>query len=58
MEFRVLGPVEVIEAGRSLPLGGPKPRALLAHLLLAAGRAVSREELVDELWGDAPPPTA
>jgi len=58
LEFRVLGQVEAFEGGRSLPLGGPKPRALLAHLLLGAGRAIGREELVDELWGDAPPPTA
>lgn len=58
MEFRVLGPVEAIEGGRLLPLGGPKPQALLAHLLLGAGRAIARDELVDELWGDAPPPTA
>ncbi len=58
MEFKVLGPVEAVEGGRSLPLGGPKPRALLAHLLLGAGRAIGRDELVDELWGDSPPPTA
>ena len=58
MEFRVLGPVEAMDGDRLLPLGGPKPRALLAHLLLGAGRAIGRDELVDELWGDAPPPTA
>ena len=58
MEFRVLGEVEAIEGGRLLLLGGPKPRALLAHLLLNAGRPIARDELVDELWGDAPPPTA
>jgi predicted ATPase/DNA-binding SARP family transcriptional activator len=58
MEFRVLGPVEAIEGDRLLPLGGPKPRALLAHLLLGEGRAITRDQLVDELWGEAPPPTA
>jgi len=58
MEFRVLGPVEAVEGGRSLPLGGAKPRALLAHLLLNPGRPIAREKLVDELWGDARPPTA
>ncbi|MDQ6749030.1 MAG: winged helix-turn-helix domain-containing protein, partial [Candidatus Dormibacteraeota bacterium] len=58
MEFRILGPVEVLEEDRILPLGGPKPRALLVHLLLGAGRAVSRDELMEELWGDHPPPSA
>jgi predicted ATPase/DNA-binding SARP family transcriptional activator len=58
LEFKLLGQVEALEGGRSLPIGGPKPRALLAHLLLGAGRAIGREELVDELWGDDPPPTA
>ncbi|MGI8610078.1 MAG: BTAD domain-containing putative transcriptional regulator [Candidatus Dormibacteria bacterium] len=58
MEFRVLGPVEVIEGDRVLALGGPKPQALLAHLLLGGGRAITRAQLVDELWGEMPPPTA
>ncbi|MFN2464596.1 MAG: BTAD domain-containing putative transcriptional regulator [Candidatus Dormibacteria bacterium] len=58
MEFRILGPVDVVDGEQSLSLGGPKPRALLAHLLLADGRPVARDELLDELWGEAPPPTA
>jgi DNA-binding SARP family transcriptional activator len=58
MEFRVLGPLEVREGDRSLPLGGAKQRALLALLLLNANRVLSRERLIDELWGDDPPETA
>jgi predicted ATPase/DNA-binding SARP family transcriptional activator len=59
MEFRILGPIEATaDGGRALDLGGPKPRALLAHLLLGAGRPISRDALVDELWGERPPPTA
>jgi predicted ATPase/DNA-binding SARP family transcriptional activator len=58
MEYRVLGPLEVREGDRSLPLGGAKQRAVLALLLLNANRVVSRDELVDELWGDEPPETA
>ncbi|MBT2231996.1 AfsR/SARP family transcriptional regulator [Nonomuraea sp. NEAU-A123] len=58
MEFRLLGPVEVWDGGRRLPLGGPKPRALLAALLLAAGKVVSSEHLVDVLWGEDPPKSA
>jgi DNA-binding winged helix-turn-helix (wHTH) protein len=58
MEFRVLGPLEVREDDRSLPLGGAKQRALLALLLLNANRVLSRERLIDELWGEDPPETA
>ena len=54
----MLGPVEVRRDGRELPLGGPKQRALLAILLLNANEAVSRDRLIDGLWGERPPPTA
>ena len=58
MEFRVLGPVEVLQDGHELPLGGPKQRALLALLLLDANKPVSRDRLIDGLWGERPPPSA
>ncbi|MGP3981960.1 BTAD domain-containing putative transcriptional regulator [Streptomyces sp. KR80] len=58
LDFRVLGPVEVWCDGRRLPLGGPKPRALLAALLLQPGRVVSADALVDTIWGEEPPDTA
>src|ERR687883_2151537 len=58
MEFRVLGPLEVLEDGRPLALGTLKERIVLAVLLLHANEFVSRERLIDELWGAAPPPTA
>ena len=58
MEFRLLGPLEVAEHDRSLALGGVKQRSLLAVLLLHANEVVSADRLIDELWGDAPPPTA
>jgi DNA-binding SARP family transcriptional activator len=58
MEFRILGPVEAWDGAEQLDLGGSKPRALLAVLLLHANRVVSTDQLVDELWGEAPPPTA
>jgi DNA-binding SARP family transcriptional activator len=54
MEFRILGPLEVRSNGQSLPLGGPKQRAVLALLLLGANRVVSRDRLIAELWPDAP----
>ena len=58
MQYRLLGPLEVREGDRSLPLGGAKQRALLALLVLNANRVVPRERLIDELWGDEPPETA
>jgi DNA-binding SARP family transcriptional activator/tetratricopeptide (TPR) repeat protein len=58
MEFRILGPVEVWDGAQRLDLGGPKLHALLAVLVVNANRVVSTDQLVDELWGEAPPPTA
>jgi DNA-binding SARP family transcriptional activator len=58
VEFRILGPVEVVDAGVALPLGGPKHRALLALLLLHAGEVVSSDQMVEALWGEDPPRTA
>ena len=58
MEFWILGPVEAWDGAQRLDLGGPKPRALLAVLLVYANQVVSTDRLVDELWGQAPPPTA
>jgi predicted ATPase/DNA-binding SARP family transcriptional activator len=58
LEFRLLGPLEALAGGGAVPLGGPKQRALLAHLLLRAGEAVPADELVDALWPDDPPASA
>jgi DNA-binding SARP family transcriptional activator len=58
MEFRILGPFEVVEEGRALELGGGRQRALLLILVLHAGEVVSADRLMDELWGASPPPTA
>jgi DNA-binding SARP family transcriptional activator/ABC-type branched-subunit amino acid transport system substrate-binding protein len=58
MEFRILGPLEVSDEGRRVEIGGHKQRALLASLLLHANEVVSLDRLIDELWGETPPPTA
>ncbi|MGH3031492.1 MAG: BTAD domain-containing putative transcriptional regulator [Gaiellaceae bacterium] len=58
MEFRVLGPLEVREGAHSLAVGRGKERALLALLLLHANSVVSKDRLIDALWGETPPPTA
>ena len=58
VEFRILGPLEAVVDGRLLALGGAKQRAVLALLLLEAGRVVSTDRLMDALWSGEPPPTA
>ena len=58
MEYRILGPLEVVEGGGPVPLGRLKERLVLAVLLLHPNEFVSRERLIDELWGGSPPPTA
>jgi DNA-binding SARP family transcriptional activator/DNA-binding beta-propeller fold protein YncE len=57
LEFRVLGPLEVIRGQQGLPLGSPKQRALLGLLLVHANEPIPRERLIEELWGDAAPKT-
>ena len=58
MDFRILGPLEVLDDGRTLALAGSKPRALLALLLLHAGETLTSDRLIDELWGERPPAAA
>ena len=58
MRFRVLGPLEVDAGGGPIPLGGPKQRAVLAHLVLRANQLVPAETLIDEIWGEEPPDQA
>jgi class 3 adenylate cyclase/DNA-binding winged helix-turn-helix (wHTH) protein len=57
MEFRLLGPLEILEAGHPLAVAG-KPRSLLAALLVHANEVVSADRLIDALWGGEPPATA
>jgi predicted ATPase/DNA-binding SARP family transcriptional activator len=58
VEFRILGPLEVVDGGEPVRLEASKQRALLGVLLLHANEAVSSERLIDELWGERPPATA
>ena len=58
LEFRILGPLEVVERDQPVVLGVPKQRALLAVLLLYRNQVVSNDQLVDALWGEHPPPSA
>jgi DNA-binding SARP family transcriptional activator len=58
MEFRILGPTEVLVGTGCVHLPSGRGRALLALLILHVGEPVSADRLVDELWGEHPPPTA
>ncbi|MEA3510211.1 MAG: BTAD domain-containing putative transcriptional regulator [Actinomycetota bacterium] len=58
MEFRILGPIEVLDDGTPIELGAPKQRAVLAVLLLHVNEVVSADRLVDLVWGEDPPRTA
>ncbi|HEX6597268.1 MAG TPA: AfsR/SARP family transcriptional regulator, partial [Acidimicrobiales bacterium] len=58
MEFRVLGLLEVLDAGRTVELRGRKARAVLAMLLMRPGEVVSADRLAEGLWGDDQPSTA
>jgi predicted ATPase/class 3 adenylate cyclase/DNA-binding SARP family transcriptional activator len=59
MRYRILGPLEVLDnEGRTVALGGPRERVLLATLLLEANRVVSSDRLIDAIWGESPPETA
>ena len=55
MEFRVLGPLEVVGPQGPITIGSGLQRAALAILVLHIGETVSTERLIDELWGDDPP---
>ncbi len=58
MEFRILGPLEILDGDRLLVLKGSRGRALLVLLLTSANEVVSADRLVDELWGARPPRAA
>jgi DNA-binding SARP family transcriptional activator/class 3 adenylate cyclase/tetratricopeptide (TPR) repeat protein len=58
LEFRILGPLEVLDEDRRVTLPRGRGRSLLALLALRPGEVASKERLIDELWGEASPPTA
>jgi DNA-binding SARP family transcriptional activator len=55
MEFRILGPLEVVDRGRRVRLAGPRERALLALFLLRANEVVAVDRLLEELWSEQLP---
>src|SRR4051812_41001386 len=57
VRFGVLGPLRAELDGRTLDLGGPRRRAVLAVLLIARGRVVSAERIMSEVWAGYPSPS-
>ncbi|MEJ3746185.1 AfsR/SARP family transcriptional regulator [Actinomycetes bacterium KLBMP 9797] len=57
LTFRLLGPVEVLREGVSVPVRGDRARALLALLLVNANTVISGAQIVDAVWGQWPPAT-
>jgi serine/threonine protein kinase/ABC-type glycerol-3-phosphate transport system substrate-binding protein len=58
MRFKVLGPVEAARDEGAIPLGGPKQRLVLAHLIVRANELVPADVLIDQVWGENPPDAA
>jgi DNA-binding SARP family transcriptional activator len=58
LEYRILGPLEIVDDVGALLLGGRKQRAVLAVLLLHANQVVSTDKLIDDVWGEDAPPSA
>ena len=54
IEFRVLGPVSAWADGTAIALG-PRQQAVLAVLLVQPNRLVSRDQLLDRVWGEKLP---
>ena len=55
VSYRLLGPIEATRDGRTIDLGGPKQRAVLAVLLLDAGKVVATDRIIQAVWGDDAP---
>ena len=58
MEFRILGPVEIIGGSERLELGGDRQRIVAATLLLSANKVVTMGRLLEAIYGEDLPSTA
>src|SRR2546423_15631933 len=58
MQFRILGPLQILVGGRELSLGRSREQRVLATLLLSANRVVPLDRLIDAVWDERPPETA
>jgi DNA-binding SARP family transcriptional activator len=55
LSVQVLGPLKVVKNHKQIKLGSPRQQAVLLPLVLRPGRTVTREEILDGVWGDAVP---
>src|SRR5882757_3497326 len=53
--LQVLGPVRAWHAGQEIPLGPPQRKAVLGMLLVKAGRTLSTDQIIEQVWGERPP---
>jgi DNA-binding SARP family transcriptional activator len=58
MDFRILGPFQIVDGLRELTPSAPKLRALLAMLVIRNNHVVQVQEMIDELWPESPPTSA
>ena len=57
MEFRILGPLEIVDGPERLDLGGPRQQIAVAAFLLSANRLVTMDRLLEAIYGEELPPT-
>lgn len=55
LQFRILGPLEVMNGDRSCAPTAPRTLATLALLIVRANHVVALETLIKELWNHHPP---
>src|SRR6187200_78313 len=58
MEFRILGPFEVVGEPGEVEVRSAKLRAVLALLVVRANHVVPADVVIDDLWEGRPPPSA
>jgi DNA-binding SARP family transcriptional activator/tetratricopeptide (TPR) repeat protein len=58
VQFRILGPLDIVLDGRPVTIAAPRQRAVLAALLLNANRVLPADRIIALIWGDDPPATA
>ncbi len=58
LEYRILGPLQILRDGVEVALSAPKVKAVALGLLLNPNEVISADQLIDALWGDHPPDSA
>ena len=58
VEFRILGPLEIMAGSSRLEVSGTRQQVVLATLLLNANRVVTMDRLLEAIYGEDLPPTA